>query len=115
MPITSRWLTARFVCGLMSDLVICKYRKKSVKYVNTANELLLRPGVSKQHSTNVSYEVIVTLSVDDRKLSKVSSISVTTSTQDISTVACLSISVQSFILLDTSSAIIKAFLKERDV
>ena len=41
-------LTAHFMCGLMSDLVICKFRK----YGHTWHRMsLLRPGVIKQHKT----------------------------------------------------------------
>ena len=46
-------LTAHFMCGLMSDLVICKFRKK---YSHTWHWMsLLRPGVIKQHKPNPAH------------------------------------------------------------
>ena len=43
-------LIARFMCGLMSDLAICKFKKK---YCRTWHQMsLLRPGVIKQHKPN---------------------------------------------------------------
>ena len=45
-PYIITWLTAHFVCGLMSDLVICKFRKDGHTWHRMS---LLRPGVIKQH------------------------------------------------------------------
>ena len=47
-------LTAHFMCGLMSDLVICKFWK----YGHTWHRMsLLRPGVIKQHKANSTQPV----------------------------------------------------------
>ena len=49
-PYANARLTAHFMCGLMSDLAICKFKKK---YGHTWHRMsLLRPGVIKQHKPN---------------------------------------------------------------
>ena len=46
-------LTANFMCGLMSDLLNCRFRKTMVTQDNRMP--LLKPGVIKQHKPNQIY------------------------------------------------------------
>ena len=55
-PYANTTLTAHFMCGLMSDLAICKFKKK---YGHTWHRMsLLRPGVIKQHKPNLKSSLI---------------------------------------------------------
>ena len=48
-PSTFTEMTAHFMCGLTSDLLICKHRVRSYVTLNVLTETM-RPGVIKQHT-----------------------------------------------------------------